>query len=261
MEKVSEIFQNEIFKCEKCRNNKNKIKFMNHYMDFNKKINNEKPMSYLSRRNFILDYIKEKNDIEIMIIGLAPGLNGCGFSGIPFTGESNAIVDLKFVNYHNSKMPYQEKESANLIYDVIKEVSNIKNRTVKEISKKIYMINSCQCVPLKESEKSIKDPSAEMKKNCWYYVSEIINDIKLKVIIVLGEQAYRNTVSNLANISKNNIKKLTECILDGTTYQINNIKIIPEIHPSPQNRNNANTKDLYPGLKKRLVNHICNTIK
>lgn len=261
MKEVLEIFQAQIFECKICNNNKKKIKFMNPYIDFNKKVMNEGAGSSLNRRKFIEDYISKKSKIDIIILGLAPGLNGCGFSGIPFTAEKNAIMELKFPNYHNSKLPYQEEGSANFIYRVIKEVANIKGRTIQDISNSIYMINSCQCVPLKESEKSIKDPSAEMLKNCWGHVSEIIEIIKPKVILVLGSMAYENIISQLTKVPKKNIKKLLQCVLDGTTYQVNNIKIIPDIHPSPQNLNNPNSKDLYYNLEKRLSKYISNIIK
>lgn len=74
MGKDASIFRNKIFECEKCQNNKNKIKFMNPYMDFNNKINYEKTENYLNQRKFIMDYIIENTTVEIMIIGLAPGL-------------------------------------------------------------------------------------------------------------------------------------------------------------------------------------------
>lgn len=123
------------------------------------------------------------------------------------------------------------------------------------------MINSCQCVPLNETEMSIKDSSTEMIETCWVYLEKLIEELQPSAIIVFGKIAYENLMLKTTNIKKAKIKKLTKCVKDQTIVEVNNIKIIPEVHPSPQNRNNRYTKEIYPDLEKRLVKHICNDIK
>lgn len=254
--KVIEIYENEIFKCNKC---KSKNKIMNPYSDFNSKIPKERRNSYENRKKYIVDYINDKNNIKLMIIGLAPGLDGCGFSGIPFTDEYNAIEKLEYNNYHSNIKPYQCEESAKYIYKVLRNVALVKGKTIKEISKSIFMTNSCQCVPL-ETDVSIKDPSTEMLNSCWGYLDSLINEIEPETIIVLGGISCKNLLGRFKDINKKDFVKITDCITKEQCFFVNDIKVIPEIHPSPRNRNNPHTKKLYEGLENRLTKYICDSI-
>jgi uracil-DNA glycosylase family 4 len=256
MKKVLELYENEIFQCIKCKCHN---KTMNPYSEFNSKIASERSSSYENRRKYLLDYINDKKNIKLMIIGLAPGLDGCGFSGIPFTDEYNAIKKLRFVDYHKNIEPYQCEESAKTIYNILNNVALSKGKTIKEISKSIFMTNSCQCIPLKTGT-SIKKPSNKMLNTCWAYLNMLINEIKPETIIVLGGMSWENLFKKYDIILNDDDKLITNCVKEQKSFNYNGIKIIPEIHPSPHNRNNPNTKDLYKDLEKRLTKYIDDSI-
>lgn len=229
---------------------------MNPYSEKNKKVPDRESDFYLNRREFILEYMEDKDDIKIMIIGEAPGLDGCGYSGIGFTAEYNAINHLQLDNYHNTTGNFQKEDSADYIYKVLERIASCRSTTVKKISKKIYFTNCCLCVPLSDSiGTSITEPDDFMKQNCRLYLKKQIELINPVVIICLGNNALK-AINGIYNFMRKDVK-ITDCIRNNVLFNINAIELIPELHPSPRNKNGRFTKDLYPGIADRLYTYIC----
>lgn len=259
MKELESYFREKIFNCSLCRVPENKTEFMNPYCEKNKKFNESEPGNFQEhRQRFFKEYLSQKQQPHVMIIGEAPGLNGCGYSGIPFTAEYNAINDLSITNYHETIDNFMQEESANLIYSVLDEVAQSKNMSIKDISSKVYLTNSVMCVPLK-SDTAIKEPSPYMKKECSINLKKQIDFINPNTIITLGSKAFKSVcdvleVARLNNIYKKDIKSVTKCVKDKIHYAVGNIKLIPEIHPSPSTMKSRDAAQLYPGLKERLIN-------
>ena len=248
-----------VFNCTVCLNNHTQI--LNPYLHKNHKISTEenKKLNHINRQQYFKDYIFGKSDIKFVFLGLAAGLDGCGYSGIPFTAESNAIQDLHICNYHKSSKPFQEEDSATLIYDSIKSAAKLYGVSKEELLKKLYFTNTCVCVPLK-SPTNIKDPNANMRKKCSKRLVFEIDKIQPSAIIAFGRFAFYNLYRQIELIDttgkklKLNYKfKITDYI--GKRFSYKNTIVIPELHPSPQN-SYGDTKDLYQELPQKIIDHI-----
>lgn len=229
---------------------------MNPYIDINRKIPDRRLNFYINRRKFVLEYIKNKDDIKIMIIGEAPGLDGCGYSGIGFTAEYNAINHLQLKNYHNTAGNLQKEDSADYIYSILEEAALKKCTSIKDFSRNLYFTNSCLCVPLSDTTcTSITKPHKIMKQNCRYYLLKQIEYTKPTVVICLGKIALE-TMNRMYNFAPKKMN-ITDYIRSSTTFRIEDMEIIPELHPSPINKYRKQTKDLYLGIVDRLCDYIC----
>jgi len=229
---------------------------MNPYSDINRKIPDRRSNFFINRRKFVLEYMKSKDDIKIMIIGEAPGLDGCGYSGIGFTGEYNAINHLQLKNYHNTTGNLQKEDSANYIYSILERAALKKCTSIKDLSRNLYFTNSCLCVPLSDITcTSITKPHKVMKQNCRYFLKKQIEFIKPAAVICLGKIALE-AMNGLYNFAPKKMK-ITNYIRNSTTFLIEGMEVIPELHPSPINEYRKLTKDLYPGIADRLCDYIC----
>jgi len=254
IDKLKKLYSKDVFKCRKCKIGN--ISILNPYLGKNKKHSIiEKTNFHLNRRNFLLEYVETRSSkVPIMIIGEAPGLDGCGFCGIAFTDENKAINVLGLKNYHKRMCPFVTEESATLIYSIMQEVADRKNIAVQRILEKVYLTNSCMCVPLRSDKgTSVKKPSSQMSKKCKVILQKQIEYVEPKVIIVLGKSAFHAVLSFY---NSNTNQSITEWVREGRSIDIDGLRIIPEIHPSKQNANNKWTHDLYPGIPDRLVKHI-----
>lgn len=243
MKAILELYEKRIFSCERCKSVNPYT--VNVYREKNQKCDAAENL-YVSRRLFLKEYLSKKKDVTVMIVGQSPGFLGCGFSGIPFTSEYNAIEHLGLSNHHKTKSKYQTEQSANNLYDVLDCVASLKNTTVSNISSRILMSNAFQCIPSDQTCKALSKDSRvinQMAQNCKPFLEEQIGLVKPKIVLCLGEDAWK-TVAKMYNIFErgqiNKDTKLTSIL--GNKYSVNGMFICPLMHPSPHNQ----SKDLYP---------------
>ena len=131
---------------------------------------------------------------RICIIGLAPGLHGANKTGIPFTADF----------------------SGQLIREIIKELD------IDEY----FITNVVRCYP----ENNL--PQADEKNNCQIYnYQELLSLQNLKVIIALGEVAYKQIIKlydiNLSNhkFRHGNVVKLNEKIYLISSYHCSRLNV------------------------------------
>ena len=131
---------------------------------------------------------------RICIFGLAPGLHGANKTGIPFTADF----------------------SGQLIREIIKELD------IDEY----FITNVVRCYP----EKNL--PQADEKNNCQIYnFQELLSLRNLKVIIALGEVAYRQIIKlydikySTHKFKHDNVVKLNEKINLISSYHCSKLNI------------------------------------
>jgi len=105
----------------------------------------------------------------------------------------------------------------------------------------------------------------------YFYFNKVVDDgegtVRLPYLLSNKREQIRLDLINYKQIMKNygsykikDLQNLTNCIEQGLTFTVRNKMIIPELHPSKRNRNNPNTKELYPMLANRLFKLISNSI-
>tara|TARA_B000000609_G_C24031255_1_gene270743 strand:- start:59 stop:691 length:633 start_codon:yes stop_codon:yes gene_type:complete len=151
---------------------------------------------------------------EILIVGLAPGLNGANKTGRPFTGDYAGLTlfyTLKKFNF----LKGQYKEDG---HDNIK----LKNCSIT---------NAVRCVPPKNL------PKSDEIKNCENFLKSTISLHKnLKVIVALGLISHKSIVSTF------NLKQKDYKFGHSNKHNLSKkIKLIDSYHCS---RYNINTKRL-----------------
>jgi uracil-DNA glycosylase family 4 len=136
-------------------------------------------------------------DAEILVVGLAPGLNGANQTARPFTGDyAGDILYPALKKFGLAKGDYQKHKDDGF------ELINVR------------ITNSVRCVPPKNIV------TGDEVKNCGQYLIDEINDMKkLKVILTLGSVAHNAILpilgykksqfkfghSNLHNLDKHNL--------------------------------------------------------
>jgi uracil-DNA glycosylase len=242
---LAQFYKERVFACSLCRQ-----RLMNPYLHRNPKHDPPDKAGYPeNRRKYQLDYIASKNDVRIVIIGEAPGLDGCGFGGIAFTGEYNAIYDLGLPDYHQTGSDLQKEQSANLIYGALKTYCQRAGVTVAEAARHIYLTNAIMCVPLNKNGRSIAAPSSATRKQCGDNLVRQLEILKPPVIVTLGANALKAVAEAFALKVEG---KLTEIVRRGHGNRLQvkpGCELIPEIHPSPRNRVLG---ELYTTLPQRL---------
>ena len=144
---------------------------------------------------------------RICIIGLAPGLHGANKTGIPFTADF----------------------SGELIREIIKELD----------IDDYFITNAVRCYP----EKNL--PKASEKNNCQTHnFKELSRLLNLKVIVALGEVAYRQIIKLYG------IKLNTHKFKHGNVIKLNKgIYLISSYHCS---KLNINTRKINKTMLKRI---------
>lgn len=261
---IKELYQQNVFFCTQCRTSRNNTNFINPYCEANPRHQSNKPqLDTINRRNFFLDYVSSKSNVKLMIIGEAPGLDGCGYSGVAFTSEHNAVSDLELPDYNRTLTNFQREDSAEFLYGVFIEVAEALNVELKSFCSQIYLTNSCLCVPLNGKGTGVIGPSAIMKNNCKQFLLEQIEVIQPEYILTLGAKSF-NMVTRIMNVAAiNNIRlkdipNLCDCIEKDLSYSAGATRIIPELHPSKNTNLNEKSKRLYPELKIRLRRKLLN---
>lgn len=247
-QELSDLYQNRVFDCTRCRQ-----RLMNPYLHCNPKHDPpNRPEMPGNRRKFQLDYIASKRDIQIVIVGEAPGLDGCGFAGIAFTGEANAVNDLGLPNYHETKAEFQKEQSANLIYGALTAFCTASGISLTAAASKVYLTNAIMCVPLGPSGKAIAAPSIETRRQCRENLVRQVEIIRPRLLVTLGANAL-GAVTEAFGLEVDG--KLTQVVKEqrrsnqGMATR-HGFTLLPEIHPSPRNRVLG---ALYTELPDRLV--------
>ena len=201
---------NTIIKCKKCPR----------LFNFIKKISLEKRKQNINEKYWGKP-VTGFGDInaKLMIIGLAPAAHGGTRTGRAFTGDKSG--DFLFKSLHKANISNQD-------------FSKNKNDGLR--LKSTYITNILKCVPPGDKPKN-----TELIKCSNYFISELDQLKKLKVIVALGKVAFDNCLKIYKK--KFNINKKFE-FKHGKKYLLpDNRILIACYHPSPRN---VNTKVITP---------------
>lgn len=246
-----EIYQTQVFDCKQCK--RVNPAAVNAYSERNPRCD-EKAEMWLGRRSYLKDYLDEKINPTVMIVGQSPGFLGCGYTGIPFTAEQQAISDLRIKNYHLTAGKRMNEQSAELIYGILRDVAGKKGIDVAELSKRIVMTNCFQCIPADSNGEKLcisNGVKRAMSRQCMGVLKAQIETMKPQCIISLGEDALRELCA-LLKINKPN-RKMADLILEKASWQIGPKAVLyPLLHPSPLARSN----EAFGVSKRRLAEII-----
>jgi uracil-DNA glycosylase family 4 len=146
---------------------------------------------------------------SLLIVGLAPGLQGANKTGRPFTGDYAGDLLYKTINKFN----FSKGKYAGTIDDSLK----LKDCTIT---------NAVRCVPPQNK------PISEEINNCNNFLKKTIEIHKnLKVIIALGLIAHKSIISAL------NLKQKLYKFKHGNKHKIDNLMLIDSYHCSRYNTN------------------------
>lgn len=167
-------------------------------------------------------------DAEVLVVGLAPGLNGANQTGRPFTNDY----------------------AGDILYPILKEYGFAKGNYEKRKDDGFELINvritnAVRCVPPENK------PTTEEEKTCRDFLkSEITAMKKLKIILCLGTISHKNVLQAL------DLKQSFAKFCHGAMFDVpeKNIKIIDSYHTS---RYNINTGV----LSYKMFQQIIQTIK
>lgn len=158
---------------------------------------------------------------SLLIVGLAPGLQGANKTGRPFTGDYAGDLLYKTINKFN----FSKGKYAGTIDDSLK----LKNCTIT---------NAVRCVPPQNK------PISEEINNCNNFLKKTIEIHKnLKVIIALGLIAHKSIISAL------NLKQKLYKFKHGNKHKIDNLILIDSYHCS---RYNTNTRRLNQEMFEKI---------
>jgi len=147
---------------------------------------------------------------EILIVGLAPGLNGANQTGRPFTND------------YAGDILYQALKENNLAKGVYKK---IKNDGYELINTRIT--NAVRCVPPQNK------PTTDEEKTCRTFLKEEIAAMPhLKVILCLGTVSHKNVLQALG--LKQSYAKFSHGAVHELPYHI---KLVDSYHTSRYNIN------------------------
>ena len=205
-----------IIKCKKCPRLNN----------FIKKISTEKRKQNINERYWgkpVTGF--GDNQAKLMILGLAPAAHGGTRTGRAFTGDKSG--DFLFKSLYTIKISNQN-------------FSKKMNDGLKLNS--TYITNILKCVPPGD-----KPLNKELINCSNYFMNELNNLKKLKVIVTLGKVAFDNCLKIYKKKFKINQKLIFK---HGKKYLLPDNKIlIACYHPSPRN---VNTKVITPTMINQL---------
>lgn len=150
-------------------------------------------------------------DAEILVVGLAPGLNGANQTNRPFTNDYAGDVLYPLLREHGfATGNYQKRKDDGF------ELINVR------------ITNAVRCVPPQNK------PTPEEEKTCRAFLAEEINAMKnLKVILSLGTISHKNVLQALG------LKQSAAKFKHGAVYKLPNtdIKLLDSYHTSRYNIN------------------------
>jgi uracil-DNA glycosylase family 4 len=171
-------------------------------------------------------------DAEILVVGLAPGLNGANQTGRPFTNDYAGNILYPALKEKNlAKGSYQKRKDDGF------ELLNVR------------ITNAVRCVPPQNK------PLPEEEKNCRQFLSkEIAAMPNLKVILCLGAISHKNVLHALG------IKQSSAKFTHGAIYTLpeRHLSIIDSYHTS---RYNINTGVLTYQMFCQIIDSVKGQIK
>lgn len=172
-------------------------------------------------------------EADVLVVGMAPGLNGANQTGRPFTNDYAG--DVLYPALKNNGF-------------AVGEYKKHKNDGFELVN--VRVTNAVRCVPPQN-----KLTGAEVK-NCGEYLkAELKSMPNLKIILVLGSVAH-STVLSVLGYRKADFK-----FIHGAVYKLprHNIILIDSYHTS---RYNINTKvltfEMFDNIIKKLKNNLTN---
>lgn len=163
---------------------------------------------------------------QVLIVGLAPGLNGANQTGRPFTNDyAGDVLYPTLKKFAFAKGDYQKKADDGF------ELVDVR------------ITNTVRCVPPQN-----KVTTTEIKNCRPFLVSEIKAMTNLKIILALGQVAHNAVLATLG-------QKLSSVRFGhGNTYQLDNgLILIDSYHTS---RYNINTGRLTPKMFENIIQHL-----
>ena len=170
----------------------------------------------------------------LLIVGLAPSVEGANRTGRIFTGDESATFLMK--NLYQAKFANQPFSHSS--FDGLK-------------LKGCYLTAAVKCVPPHHH------PTQSEIKNCSPYLDEEIQLLKnLKAVLVLGQiafSAYRNRLKHLGH----DVRHLR--FVHGARYPLDGYPdLFVSYHPSPQNTNTGVlTNEKFLSLLKTIRRRFC----
>ena len=245
---LADHYRKEIFQCTRCQQ-----RLMNPYLHSNPKHDPpDSPQYPENRRRYQLDYIASKRDVKLLVVGEAPGLDGCGYDGIAFTGEFNAVCHLGLTNYHGTVDSWQKEQSANLIYGAVEAYCHNAGCTISQAASKFYLTNAVMCVPLGKNGRSIASPAKATRLQCRENLVRQVSILQPQAVLTLGANALGAVAVAFGLEIQGKLTDLVREQRQGNQYIAGpGFELLAEIHPSPRNRVLG---DLYTALPGRLVN-------
>lgn len=150
-------------------------------------------------------------DAEILVVGLAPGLNGANQTNRPFTNDYAGDVLYPLLKEHGlAKGHYQKRKDDGF------ELINVR------------ITNAVRCVPPQNK------PTPEEERTCRAFLAEEIKAMKnLKVILSLGTISHKNVLQTFG------LKQSAAKFKHGAVYELPNtgIKLLDSYHTSRYNIN------------------------
>lgn len=164
---------------------------------------------------------------EILIVGLAPGLNGANQTGRPFTNDY----------------------AGDILYPALKEAGLAKGNYQKKRDDGFELINvritnAVRCVPPENK------PTTLEEKNCRHFLKDEIAAMPhLKIILCLGTISHKNVLQALG------LKQSFAKFRHGAVYETGckNLKLIDSYHTS---RYNINTGVLSYDMFQKIIQTI-----
>lgn len=171
-------------------------------------------------------------DAEILIVGLAPGLNGANQTGRPFTNDyAGDVLYPALKRFGLASGNYLKRKDDGF------ELLNVR------------ITNAVRCVPPENK------PTTSEEKNCRYFLKQEIEAMpNLKVILCLGTISHKNVLQALG--LKQSFAKFTH----GAIFQLpeRKVKLIDSYHTS---RYNINTGVLSYEMFENIIKQVKGLIR
>ena len=156
-------------------------------------------------------------DARLLIVGLAPGLNGANRTGRPFTGDY----------------------AGDLLYDTLTRYGFARGRYAARPDDGLELTdaritNAVRCVPPQN-----KPTPAEIKTCRGFLTATIAEMTKLRLVVALGRIAHESTLAALET------RRAAATFAHGASYDIGKLRMICSYHCS---RYNTNTGVLTPEM-------------
>ena len=201
----------------------------NMWADYDKSIDIEKAGE--KRRNNLKEYLIDREEAKVILIGEAPGYKGCRFSGIPFMDEQILVNEIP--NGKITSTEYDEKAQKETSSQTVWNTCFLKNNPKSWVAWNAFPIHPHK----KENKNTNRTPKAKELDNSAYILVKFLELFPDAKIIPVGCQSKaifdrlikKKNIQNLPNISEQESKIIKKL----------NVRVLDKVyHPSPivQNR-------------------------